>query len=491
MSFHDAILTHGRLWPEKPAIILVDRVVTFGMMRSGILAVAGYLQSRGVKPGQIVAICVDTGSWNLIVTCALAHLGAVGIAFARTSDIETSGVPIDHIISRIALPHPASNVGLHRIDETWFTFPGQPVAPAGFRDPNAVARLALSSGTTGRPKVIAFTRRALEARQLSWVQAADHTPWDRLLLMVGLATYFGFSVAIFTLSLGRTLLIAEAADEALRMAALYEAEALVGSNHFVEGFAAAHAKNPVPLPRLRTCVFGGSLTSPGLADTVLRHVTPLAQVAYGSTENGFVAMAPLAGLDIARGAVGYVAPRAEVEIVDEDGNIVPPGTEGIIRTRTEHAAKPYFPHTDEGRYFDAEGWHYPGDTGRLDTDGLLYITGRSDHLLNVGGGKIAPERVEDRVRGLEGLVDVAATMPVPGEVWLVAVARPSLTEAMLAAWCRAHLPNPPIKRVLFVEGIPRTGSGKIRRGDVQTMARAARSTGTPAGARPLTPPSTQ
>ena len=108
---------------------------------------------------------------------------------------------------------------------------------------------------------------------------------------------------------------------------------------------------------------------------------------YGIRQRGSV--------DGGRGATGYVAPWAELEIVDHNDRPVPAGSEGIVRIRATCQGAPYPPERAAENTSFRDGWFYPGDLGRYETDGLLVLTGRTSEVINVGGLKLAPEVIEE------------------------------------------------------------------------------------------------
>jgi fatty-acyl-CoA synthase len=170
-----------------------------------------------------------------------------------------------------------------------------------------------------------------------------------------------------------------------------------------------------------------------------------------------------------------VLPWVEAEAVDGDDNPLPAGTEGVLRMRTAHQA--YFDGPPRAGSADDLPWFYPGDRGSVQPDGMMCITGRVSELINIGGVKIAPESIERAMTGHRAVRDCAAA-GVPNargmeEVQAVVVLREPATDAELVAWGTTKFPQTPVKRVIFVESIPRNAAGKIVRGDVVRLLDAA------------------
>ena len=95
------------------------------------------------------------------------------------------------------------------------------------------------------------------------------------------------------------------------------------------------------------------------------------------------------------GAVGFVLPGINVQIVDEGGVPLPRGKEGIIRINSEYGAREYLDDPEESARVFRDGWFYPGDLGYLTEQNMLVISGRTKTVINIGGEKVTPERVEE------------------------------------------------------------------------------------------------
>jgi len=106
---------------------------------------------------------------------------------------------------------------------------------------------------------------------------------------------------------------------------------------------------------------------------------------------------------------------------------------------------------------------------------MLVIAGRADDLINAGGLKVAPERVEDLVAGHPNISEAAAfALPGPGgvdEIWLAVVPRDAITAEAVIAHCRQRDAVLAPRHILMLQAIPRTGMGKPERARLKTMAR--------------------
>ncbi len=165
------------------------------------------------------------------------------------------------------------------------------------------------------------------------------------------------------------------------------------------------------------------------------------------------------------GATGFVAPWAEVEIVDEQDKTLPPGTDGILRIRATCQGAPYPPERAETNPSFRAGWFYPGDRGQITRDGLMIVNGRTSDVINVGGLKLAPDVIEDILRQHPAVAEVAAfgSMGEGGieEISVAIVVRSPVVDTQLIYWSAER--GIPVTRIFVVDTLPKGASGKINR----------------------------
>lgn len=184
---------------------------------------------------------------------------------------------------------------------------------------------------------------------------------------------------------------------------------------------------------------------------------------YGATEGQFTACRSEEWLE-RPGTVGRARPGRRMS-VDEDGHLwchVPSYARFTYRNAPEKTAAAWR-ETEDGPAFSV------GDLGRIDEDGYVHLDGRRDDLVISGGVNVYPLEVEEALRELPGLVDVAV-FGRPDEQWgarVCAAVVGDVTEDALRAWARERLAPPKRpKEYQFLADLPRTASGKVRRRDL-------------------------
>lgn len=468
-TFADHVLFHARTHPLKPAIILADRAATYAMLAQGMMRVQNRVRTLSLPAGEAIGIVLGNPIRHLVVAAALYRLGHPILSAASVASIAALGLPI-----RTFLVQPGQPIvpGLRQalVSDDWFTDGDHlldPPAPTGFLHGDAICRIDISSGATGRPKAVSTTVDAIGQRVANcWTAFGGR--WDRLLCLPGLTGSWGFTLAAHALQTGRTLLMADSAPEALHMISIYGAEAVAASPQQLRDLLEAHSQSSIPCGSLRTAMIGGSLLPAGLLQEARAHLCNGIANRCGSTEMGLTAVGYADSQPDIDGAMGYVVPGAQVEIVNEALRPVAAGAEGLVRVRTPWGGQP-FPASGDTASDIRDGWFYPGDIGSLHADGLLVLHGRASEVINSGGVKSAPELIEEIVLKHPNVADVAA-FGAPGaggldEITLAVIARDLLTEQQLIVWCAAR--GLEVAHVYFVDDLPRTPMGKIRRTEIR------------------------
>jgi acyl-CoA synthetase (AMP-forming)/AMP-acid ligase II len=466
-SFVDHLFFHAAAQPDRPAVILHDRVATYAMMAQGARSVAARLRKLGFAPGEVVAIALESPIRHLIAMAALFDLGQPSLSAISPEAVLALGAPIRTILQDPGL---ALTPGINRVmvDESWFADAGAPRGP-GFADEDALARVEITSGSTGVSKAVCNSFGEFQRRL-----AHQHAPQSfgvggRVLGLLNLGSGLGSRLGAFVLQTGGTLIAAQAPREALNLASVYAAEAIVASTQQARDLMRALKAAPTPLPALRTILVGGSLATREFLKEAAARFAANVVVHYGATETGAIADAPLCRLLDLEGATGYALPNVEIEIVDEQEKPLPRGAQGAVRVRNDTMARPFPPERASEHPHLRDGWFYTGDSGRLEPDGLLVLSGRASQVINAGGLKLAPEIIEEVALGHPNVAEAAA-LGVLGpegivEIHIAIVPKSPVSEAHLIAWFGER--NLEVAKIHAIDALPRTPMGKIAREELK------------------------
>ena len=178
-------------------------------------------------------------------------------------------------------------------------------------------------------------------------------------------------------------------------------------------------------------------------------------------------------------AVGLPFFHNEIRIVDEHLEDLSPGEIGELLLRGPHAFSGYWNNPQATQEtIEPDGWVHTGDLARQDAEGFVFITGRSKELIISGGENIFPVEIE-RVLDDHEMVDAVAVVGMPDEKWgevpiafVVVTEGRDISEASLKEYMRSKLARYKVpKRVIFLEELPLTSTGKINRRKLEKQAR--------------------
>ncbi|MBI5087844.1 MAG: AMP-binding protein, partial [Actinobacteria bacterium] len=334
-----------------------------------------------------------------------------------------------------------------------------------------------TSGTTGRPKGVTLTHRNLMVAALNSVIEYEPQPDERNLVAFPLCHVSGYTVPVTHVRGGRIVLTP-----------LFEPELWMQlvDRHGITGTAMAptmlnmilmHPKvNEYSLATLRGIGYGAAAMPVEVLRAAIERFGPIVYSGFGMTElGGNVLTFPksaheraIHGDEHLLASCGTPMCLADVKVVDEDMVECPPGVVGEIVIRGEQVLKGYFRNEEGTAKAFVDGWFRTGDMARRDEEGFFYIVDRMKDMIITGGENVYSREVEEALY-LHPSVAEAAVVGLPDPVWgenvtAVVVLRPgtSASEQEIIATARDRLAGyKKPKRVIFLEELPKTVSGKI------------------------------
>lgn len=314
-------------------------------------------------------------------------------------------------------------------------------------EPDDIALVLHTSGTTSRPKVVPLSHRNLTRTMRNIQQTYRLTPADRTMLVMPLFHVHGLVCGLLAPLLSGGSMVVPPRFSASDFWRDFVAH---GANWYtaVPTIHQILLKNPTPspLPRIRFIRSCSSPLSPTVFHALEQAYRAPVLEAYAMTEAAHqMTSNPLPPGKRKPGTVG-VGQGVEVAILDEAGKPVTRGSEGEICVRGENVTRGYLNNAEANRTaFFAGGWFRTGDQGRLDEDGYVVITGRIKELINKGGEKISPIEL-DNALGRHPAVAEAVSFAVPDDVYgqdvgVAVVLRPGqrLGQDELRAWVAERL----------------------------------------------------
>ena len=464
------------LQPQAAAIITDQQVISYAELKRCVSILAKYFRDQGMLPGQVVGVSMLQHPLHLLVLLALAQVGAVSLPLHPAIPAERRLLAAQ----RFGATCVVSGRNEFALEGVRFIgFDGVSFDAGSTGDEMIFAangdmplRIDVSSGTSGNPKGMILTHGVSTLR--NQINDAGATSLSRV-LSVDLNFIVGFRIALASLSRGSGLVFsptAAAQDVMHSMITHRVTHAYLSPVQVRDILALAGAGGPrfVDIVCLR---FIGGAVRADLLQAAMEKLSPNVFISYASTESAVVSIATPEMLVRHPGTSGRVCECATVEIVDAEGKVLPVGTTGNMRIRSSHQVSGYYRDEARNQRHFRDGWFYPGDLGHFDAEGLLYMDGRADEQINIGGMNINPEDIEATLAAHPAVMDagVFVAMEAQGyEVSAVALVLPDATRLdEVRAYAGAKLGPLAPARYFITTTLPRTQTGKIRRAELAAM----------------------
>jgi len=469
--------------PAAPAFIYQDGILDYGQFVTLIHATSSLFYERGIRPGDTVGLSMGRWPMHCVAFLALARLGALSVPLppklkedARRELIVRFGIntlvtnwrPVAELpLARVILLDSMSLSGnIHEPDLGGY-----------YPDDTTPMRIALTSGTTGARRGVMHTHASFTRRVERTLYECDK---DTRLLPPDLHITASILLTMGVLMQGGTVVFDKtfSTTDIVNTIRLYGVTHCLLSPAAVPPVAAVLPGRGLALPSLRHLRLVGATPTPAMTELLRTRFTPHVFTLYGITEIGILAFATPEILCTAPGSTGRITPWAQVEVLDADGQQLPPGKSGEIRVRGEGMPDGYYrePAASNAPARFQDGWFYPGDVGHVTADGLVFIEGRSDDIVNLGGHKYALPLIDSGIESHpEVRTAVAFTIEnTDGSVMVGAgiERRPAATPTSLAGiatWSRKTLNLPVAMRLFDVTSLTRDDMGKIDRNALRTQ----------------------
>lgn len=480
MNIVDPILFQCRINAEQPAICAPGasfEPITYAQLEFMLNALTRAVLAHGFQRGQVVGVFIRNKVLHVVLSLALARIGVV------TVSCRGHNLPKELGAAALMTETPGTFANVDRVilvDRSWAAGDGAPLDDRQFATSgDELCRIILTSGSTGSAKGVAFSHGKMFEKnaRLDYTRLDRWSRSQRLFCDLGLSSSLGFYYVLYMLSRGgMIMLMGEDTVGTLQALNVFEMENMATSPYGLAEYLKFYESQPAFRCGFdHILVAGGALTKQ-LAARAWARMTPNLITTYGAAETGAVASGDARVTTEVPGAVGFLLPQAEAEIVDADDRPLPRSKEGIVRVRTAQAATSYFGDPETSARHFRHGWFYPGDIGYIRDDNLVVVKGRQETVINVGGDKINPEVVEEVVASYPAIAD-CAVINVANELGIekihaLIVPRAVFDEGELRKHCATKLQRAFIPlRFIAVEKIPRNDMAKIERGKLAELAK--------------------
>ena len=499
-------------YPEREAVVLGDTRLTYQQVNGAANQVANLLVSKGIEPGDKVALSCANLPYFTIIYFGILKAGATVVplnvllkgrevayhladaeakayfCFEGTAELpigkeghagfeETEGC--EHFFMVTVDPAAASSI--EGTETFGAAVNGQPPTfDTVATDEDDTAVILYTSGTTGKPKGAELRHRNMRDNALSGeaLFGADETNPDTYLCVLPLFHSFGQTVIQnggFAYGGTVVMLPRFEADAALKTMAKEKVTFFAGVPTMYWGLLGALDDSGVNVEELaghlRVAVAGGSALPHEVHKEFGRRFGVQILEGYGLSETSPVASFSVFGDEIRVGSIGKPIPGVEMKLLDgESWDEVENGPDAIgeIAIKGHNIMKGYYNRPDATEESIQDGWFRSGDLGKRDEDGWYYIVDRSKDMIIRGGYNVYPREIEEVLISHEA-VSLAAVIGIPheshGEEIKAVVIKEKgaeITEDELIAWGKEQMANYKYPRVVeFVDALPMTATGKI------------------------------
>ncbi len=498
MNVVDQLRLAARRFGDSPLALCADEQRTYAEIDRRSEQLANALRERGVAQGDRVATllvnsvrCVETdfglakggyvrASINPKLTGREAEF-IIGDSDARALVYDASlDAVVDEIEPRLPPDLKLVRVGgaRNRSEDYEAMLAAASAEPVDIASaPEDLSSLFYTSGTTGRPKGVMLTHRAiLHVAYNLLLELGVYREGEKILLMQPMSHGAGFYVLPYLMKGGAVVIMREFDPvEALELSERHAIEVIKVVPTMLQRMLRVPGVEQRPLPAMRLIVYGAAAMPLEPLKRAIEIYGPRLLQVYGQSECPVtLAVLPASAhrLDTPHPqrltSAGWPWATVEVRIADEAGKDVPRGEIGEVLVRGPHMMSGYWKRPDLSAKALRDGWLWTNDIGRIDDSGVLYLLGRKDEMIVSGGYNIAAREVEDALYEHPSVVEVAVVPEEDAEWGQVVVAYlvlqdPGLPLEPVIAHAKAALGFKRPKRMYVLREMPKNTAGKIQK----------------------------
>jgi acyl-CoA synthetase (AMP-forming)/AMP-acid ligase II len=469
---------------RSPALLDSGRVISFQELESSVKAVASQLVAEGVGAGDVVGVQLPNVWQYVVLELAVPYVGGIILPLPLT----LGEAELEHALSASnaalaiggagggeALAGVASKRETRVLDAEELcqrSHAGTAVQPPP-PDPERVVEIALTSGTTGLPKLASLTASLKQVTFEAFTSRLEVTEDDKVLIVSPVTQGIG-GMCLYCLRLGAGLVMLRRSrfDPAhvLATAESTRSTLMVGVPTNITRLLACDEFNGAELSSVRATAVAGAPMPADVARRWEESTGSRVCIFYGSMDAGQLAVASPSDPPEKRWhTVGRPHDCAELLICDPDGEPVPPGEVGEICMRGPTVQDRYW--GEEKGPYSEDGWAHMGDLGFLDEDGYLHVVGRLKDIIIRGGTNINPHEVEAVLRGDARISEICIVGRPDHDLGERAVAFvvPVAGAELQLDDLRQHLQERGVARYKWpeflevVDELPLSGPGKVNR----------------------------
>lgn len=476
----ERVFEHANTKPERIAFVINNETVTYAELKRRIVNIADYFNTLGILPSDRIIVQASYNSF-FVVSALAAHLShAVFVPIDKKATIEFATFMAVQIKARLTI----TEFEIESADSTkHVTFSNladissheSQFAEFNFPELDEVADILFTTGTTGIPKGVQLTHRnhavSVEMRLREFQIRSDNVG----ITMVPLNHNAPLRELYLNLYNGSTFIFIDGISRIKQMFSFMK------QYHVTSVYLPP--SNITLLSRLskdRISEFANQLDFIYVASApmqmeqqaFLRRMLPAVRLyfGYGSSENGSISLLRFDKEFKAISCCGKPCPGVDIRILDDNFIQCAVGSIGRIAIKSDMNMKGYYNMPEMNENVFRDGYYISNDLGYLDEDGFLYICGRNDDVINIGGLKVHPSEIESAAMRIDGILDCVCFQvsdPSAGQAAKLLIKTDDAFTLTISdvtkqlAKCLEPYKVPKIVEV--VDSIARTNNGKLNR----------------------------
>lgn len=454
-----------------------------------ITAVSHQLRERGVQQGDRVLILLPNGLEYILAYYGILHAGAVAVPMSAGTKVPAARYLslLTHAKAMFVEANCASTFRsqlgeqceLVQTSEHWLMDLLNYVDTTCFKpvvSENDLAVINFTSGTTGNPKGVMLSHGNLVANTRAINQFLKLTPRDMVANVLPFNYSFGASILHSHLSVGAAISLEHGSVFSRNILEQLKREEITGfagvPSTYAMLFGGADASD-IGAKNLRYMLQAGAHMPQGLVAKVQQCI-PHADFfsMYGQTEaTARITYLKPQYIDQKIGSVGQAIAGVVLEVRDIHGRRCDAYETGEVYVSGASVMLGYWDNPEETARVLKEGWLATGDIGYLDEEDFLFLKGRRDDMMKIGGIRIMPVEIEEVLMGVDGVAEAAVVALDMGprmgkqmKAYIVLADDVTLLERDVLRHCSEQLPLSKLpKRVEIVDALPMTENGKLCR----------------------------
>lgn len=499
VAIGDLLRRAARRFPNRVALTEGERRVTFAELERDANRFANYLLSRGLKPGEKLSTICNNSVELVKALFAIHRAGLVWVPINTMLAPDDMGYILDHAEVRIALIDDnlyaqaerrtalakrgtnliaidlTGKAAAQGLDSFIDVLEGQSeIEPEIDFDDRDLAMIIYTSGTTSRPKGAMHGHLAVVMAAMSNAIELHLDRHDGVTGQFPLFHCAGHVLLLSLLAVGGRMALMRGFDPMVCMQAIQRDKLtiFVGLAAMYQAILDHPRRRECDLSGLRTCIYTMAPMGRPLLERAIAELCPDFVLSSGQTEMYPATTMSQPDRQLLRfgNYWGESLIVNETAIMDNDGNLLPPGQVGEIVHRGPNVMLGYYKDPEATAAVRKFGWHHTGDLALIDEHGELLFVDRKKDMIKSGGENVASIKVEETLLAHPSVLN-AAVVGLPHPQWGEAVSafvtlKPGAqaTESEIIEHCRAHLGGFQVpKMVMLLDVMPMTATGKTRK----------------------------